>query len=842
MHRSLIAISLALAAVAAAPAAERRFPEKTWATRDAAAAGMEPAWLDRLALALGGRGCVIKDGYVVKSWGSQEEVSDWFSSAKPVLSSLLFFAIQEGAVSGPDALLRDLGLRLSQKDQAMTFRHLASMTSGYGRPEAPGAAWAYNDFAINLYQKALFDRVFRGDPDQVANDPRRFGALGLEDGLRFRPTNRRLSASVRDFARIAWFWLNQGNWNGRQVLNRRFFRDYLKPGVPAGLPNTKPAETDDYLAVGSYGGGSDQVRDTGPGNYGFNWWFNDREDALTWPDLPRDAFASLGARGNNSFIIPSLNLVLVSANGDWGSFRPVESNSRMNRHLRLLIKAATRAPAGQVSIQQYHSHDFTFAAQTTGNPFDVELTGEFTGPSGVRLRIPGFYDGDGKWKIRFSPTELGEWSLRTSSSLQALDGKTEAPIWCEANRHPEIHGGLRVDAVHPYHFVYEDGSRYFLLGYEADWLWGADMLDPKRTLMKTLISQMATRGFNHVLVNIYAHDTSWSPEKKHEWDWGPAAVYPWEGNNEKPDHSRLNPKFFQIYDGMMEALREKGIVAHIMIKVYNKKVKWPARYSRDEERYFRYVTARYQAFSNVVWDYSKEAHNEKDLGLQRRLMEFVRGHDAYRRLITTHDDDVFYWDPQLNPTVDFRTDQQHSSWPQMIAFDRAIRRYPVLNSEFGYERGVDKLPSYRTEHDWEEQLRRAWLVYMAGGYGVYYYHNTAWDVVKPEPEPPGMRRFQLLKQVLTELPYWRMEPSNHLAIGGSCLALPGEAYACYAEEGRLTLNLSHLQNPAQASAEWIDTWTGARERVAPPAAGTVRFARPERFGKAPAVLIVRNGR
>jgi hypothetical protein len=87
-----------------------------------------------------------------------------------------------------------------------------------------------------------------------------------------------------------------------------------------------------------------------------------------------------------------------------------------------------------------------------------------------------------------------------------------------------------------------------------------------------------------------------------------------------------------------------------------------------------------------------------------------------------------------------------------------------------------------------------------------------------------------------------MEPSNHLAIGGSCLALPGEAYACYAEEGRLTLNLSHLQNPAQASAEWIDTWTGARERVAPPAAGTVRFARPERFGKAPAVLIVRNGR
>ena len=38
------------------------------------------------------------------------------------------------------------------------------MTGGYARPEPPGAAWAYNDFAIQLYQKTLFDRVFRADP------------------------------------------------------------------------------------------------------------------------------------------------------------------------------------------------------------------------------------------------------------------------------------------------------------------------------------------------------------------------------------------------------------------------------------------------------------------------------------------------------------------------------------------------------------------------------------------------------------------------------------------------------------------------------------------------------
>ena len=495
---------------------------------------------------------------------------------------------------------------------------------------------------------------------------------------------------------------------------------------------------------------------------------------------------------------------------------------------------------GATDIQLYHSHDFAFQASAAGNPFDIELAGEFAGPEGIRIRVPGFYDGDGRWIIRFSPTREGVWTLRTASPLAALDGKTEVGIRCVPNRHALIHGGLRVDPAHPYHFVYEDGTRYFLLGYEADWLWGADMQDPERKVMRRLIDQMAARGFNHVMVNVYAYDTNWSKGREHAWDWGPAPVYPWEGTNAKPDHSRLNPKYFQLYDRMMSELRDKGIVAHMMLKVYNKQVNWPEKYSRDEERYFRYVTARYQAYSNVVWDFSKEAYYERDRGLHRRLLELIRASDSYHRLLTTHDEDVLYWTPELNKLVDFRTDQQHSHWPEMIAFDRAIRRYPVVNSEFGYERGVDTFPSYNVVHDWQEQLRRAWLIYLAGGYGVYYYHNTAWDVVKPDPEPPGMQRFQLLRDTLAALPYWRMEPHNELAVGGPCLAEPGRVYACYVEGNQLTLNLIALDTPEKEQAEWIDTWTGKREPVKLDRAQVHRqLKKPESFGKAPAVLVVR---
>ena len=333
----MLTAALALGALPQSPS-KPHFPGAHWEERTPESCGLDGRALDRLAQALGGRGCVVKDGYVVKSWGSQSELGDWFSSAKPLLSTLLFFAVKEKLVEGVDARIRDFGWELKPKDQSMTFRHLANMTSGYARPEPPGAAFAYNDFAIQLYQKTLFDRVFKGRPEEIANDPKRFGFLGLEDGLHFKEKNRRVMASVRDWARIGWFWLNQGCWNGTQLLPREFFRRYCKPQVPRSLPISKGDSTDDYLNIGSYGGGSNQIPDTGPGSYGFNWWFNtpgpNTGGLPLWPDAPPDTFASLGARGNCCFMIPSLNLVLVSAFGKWG-----DAEKQGNANLKLLMEA-----------------------------------------------------------------------------------------------------------------------------------------------------------------------------------------------------------------------------------------------------------------------------------------------------------------------------------------------------------------------------------------------------------------------------------------------------------------------------------------------------------------------
>jgi hypothetical protein len=216
------------------------------------------------------------------------------------------------------------------------------MTSGYARPEPPGAAWAYNDFAIQLYQKTLFERVWQEDAAVVAAAPNRLGTLQFEDGLSF-DSRRRLFASVRDFARIAWFWLHRGRWRDRQVLQGDFFRQYQKSDVPFSLPHTREAGDDDYLGIGTFGGGSDHFTKFGPGVYGFNWWFNRTSrlhpDRTTWPDAPADTILSIGAGGNCSAMFPSRGVVLASARGRWGQLTGGDPESPMNRHLRLLAEA-----------------------------------------------------------------------------------------------------------------------------------------------------------------------------------------------------------------------------------------------------------------------------------------------------------------------------------------------------------------------------------------------------------------------------------------------------------------------------------------------------------------------
>lgn len=345
MYRTILTVFCGLLLAFVAYSQTLVFPKEHWLERSAAEAGMDQSALDSLMRLLGGRGCVVADGYVVHSWGNQGERSDWLSAVKPVFSTLLFFAVEERRISGVNAKIRKYGWPLLPKDRRMTFAHLANMISGYARPEKPGKAWAYNDYAIQLYQRSLFEHVFKQPATEAFLE--RLGALQFEHRIEFKTERPRIYASVRDFARIGLFWLAKGNWDGHQILPRKYFDRYMKPHVPANLPHTRsgPGTQNDYLKIGTFGGGSDHFVTVGAGIYGFNWWFNGtgrlHPDKMAWPDGTPGTFMAIGAGGNVLVVIPEYNLVLASAKGDWGSLEKAVGNpdSKFNKAVKLLLAA-----------------------------------------------------------------------------------------------------------------------------------------------------------------------------------------------------------------------------------------------------------------------------------------------------------------------------------------------------------------------------------------------------------------------------------------------------------------------------------------------------------------------
>ncbi len=322
------------------------FPGQHWETRLPGEVGLNDAKLAAFAARLGGDGCVVRDGYLVKTWGDVTRHKDWASAAKPVLSTLLLVAVADGKIAGVDARVKEAGWPLNEKDAAMTYRHLANMVSGYSCAESPSAAWGYNDFAIQLYAKSL-ERVFGKSLDVVLRE--RFAGLQFEDGVFFGSRDGLgVSASVRDFARLGWLWSNGGSWSGQQVLPENLVRECFRPGVPANLPRTAN-RTQDYLGIGSYGGGTDQTP-FGPGVYGFNFWFNtpDASGRRGWPALPADAYQANGMWNRDTLtVIPSWRMVVAVRGAERGKFQPGDDENGFNQSLRLLAEAtgAAKLPA-----------------------------------------------------------------------------------------------------------------------------------------------------------------------------------------------------------------------------------------------------------------------------------------------------------------------------------------------------------------------------------------------------------------------------------------------------------------------------------------------------------------
>ena len=278
-------------------------------------------------------------------------------------------------------------------------------------------------------------------------------------------------------------------------------------------------------------------------------------------------------------------------------------------HSALALETVSHQPGKVVSANQWDVVEISFEVSTVPiDMFEVEFGVTFTGDSDVSLKIPGFFNGDNEFLVRFTPPSAGNWKYVTHSPISQLDGNqgsVDAVAASDGRR-----GGIAVDPNVPRQFHNENGNNYYPIAFECDWLFAlhsenSDDIPKTRKFVDTL----ADSGFNQVLMNVFAYDVKWKKDDRltTEHDFGSLGAFPFGGTNSDPDHSQINIDYFKRLDCVIEYLDRKGIAAHLMIYAWNKRVNWPEADSDADNRYFDYVVRRYQAYPNLVWDVSKEA-------------------------------------------------------------------------------------------------------------------------------------------------------------------------------------------------------------------------------------------
>ena len=294
-------------------------------------------------------GIIVRHGYIVAEWGRTHQVDMTFSVSKTFLSSVAGVAFDHGLIKqisdrvvdsvqpSPDFLL--------PHNLPITWDNMLRQNSGWigtmwGKPwwaDRPGAdayselvkgpppvgtEWKYNDVRINALALALTYLWKRPLPEvlkQYVADP-----IGMSDhwhwegydnswitleGKRIHVVSGGghwgggMFISARDQARLGLLGLNNGTWDGKQILSAKWVAMAKTPTVP------------------------------NPG-YGFcNWYLNTGQKM--YPDARADSVAFIGDGSNVIFVDYQHDIVAV--------VRWIDG-AKMKEFVRLLI-AATGEPA-----------------------------------------------------------------------------------------------------------------------------------------------------------------------------------------------------------------------------------------------------------------------------------------------------------------------------------------------------------------------------------------------------------------------------------------------------------------------------------------------------------------
>ena len=275
----------------------------------------------------GPAGMILKDGYLIASWGDTKRVDMTFSVTKSFLSTVAGLAVDHKLIKSEIDLAKDYiwdGTFSGEHNAQITFKHLLQQNSDWSgelwggkdwadRPpregglddwknrmyHTPGTVMEYNDVRVNVLAYSLL-QVWRKPLPQVLKtyimDPigasitwRWYGyknAWTTIDGIQMKSvtggghSGGGLFISAEDMARFGLLFSNRGKWKDQQLISE----DWIKRAIAPSKPNSR---------------------------YGYMWWLN-KDETNQMDGVSNEVFYAAGFGGNFIIIDPSTNTVAVT--------------------------------------------------------------------------------------------------------------------------------------------------------------------------------------------------------------------------------------------------------------------------------------------------------------------------------------------------------------------------------------------------------------------------------------------------------------------------------------------------------------------------------------------------
>lgn len=472
------------------------------------------------------------------------------------------------------------------------------------------------------------------------------------------------------------------------------------------------------------------------------------------------------------------------------------------------------------------------------NPFaDVALDATFVGPSGQAISVPGFYDGDATWRVRFCPDEPGRWTFTTAACPADPDLAVSGAFEVEAN---ETRGYLRATPGQAWGFAYESDEPVFLLGDTVYNLFGMAHCGGD---VEGFLRRRAEQGFN--LFRVRLPVSPYHPPEAYS-AWQTRRTWPWGGSEQSPRFDRFNLDYFRTVDRVVQLAEALGVGLEAIMEAwgfefpFNNRALFVAEW---EELWLRYLIARYDAYNCIYfWNLMNEYEYYPDGDWRynpladrwaMRVGRWVKRVAQHGHVVAVHNGprepsfaERFRADPAAIDAIMFQawgaTDEE-SGWLATGIEDQiqaALKDWPgsAVFAEYGYERNPDLplvFPGFR-HTDASHNRRGAWRGAFCALSVINGFENSWGPAMILDRDQEGVAYLQHVGRFFRDVvPFACLRPAPELLAPGAwelgCRPL------VLASEGRDVIAVYlpalgevglHLPAGWEIEAQWYDPRTG----------------------------------